>query len=129
MNLSRESKIYVMGNGSQSNVEQHGCCLSWTNKGYEEKTYLTSVNLGNDGHCLYLMCLFCFTNVGRKKKKEREKRCESKGKETTRVMSPNALRMPPNPLVPGEYSRLVSLPQNPMPSPALQLRAYFSSGP
>lgn len=65
-------------------------------KDMKKRTYLTSVGLGNDGHCLYLMCLLCFTIVGRKKKKEREKRCESKGKETTRVMTPNALKMSPN---------------------------------
>lgn len=91
MDLSRESKIYVMGNGSQSNVAQHGWCL-YCRRAQDRKksTYLTSVNLGDDGHCLYLMCVFYFYNLGKKKKTEREKRCESKGGETTRVMTPNA---------------------------------------
>ena len=74
MDLSRESKIYVMGNGSQSNVAQHGWCL-YCRRAQDRKksTYLTSVNLGDDGHCLYLMCVFIFI-TWEKRRKQKEKR-------------------------------------------------------
>lgn len=88
------------------------------------------MDLGDDGHCLYLICLFCFYNVGRKKKREREKRCESKGgRNYAAGDDTKRLKYAPKRLVPEFHSRLIPLRQNPEPSPTSVLRAYCPSGP